>query len=341
MIKDEVDKDITRIKRITPKWLFIILPVAIIIFSILSTGIGAVFIHPLDVLAVLIGTGTEMDTFLIEKYRIPRIVLALLVGAGLSVSGTILQGIIRNPLASPDVIGITKGAGLGAVVVIILFQNSPTFVLPLAAFSGALIIALILYLLVYKQGMQPTTLALGGVALGALCNAGIQYFMIKFPLEINAALIWLTGSLWSSSWEQIYGVFPWIIILLPLSMILVTKLDILNFGDDVAIGLGLRVVRVRLLLLFIAVALAAACVAAIGSIGFVGLIAPHMARKLVGAKHKFLIPISAMTGSLLVVVADSIGRGLIPPKEIPVGIVVAVIGAPYFLYLLRKESKNL
>ncbi|MBU8905408.1 iron chelate uptake ABC transporter family permease subunit [Desertibacillus haloalkaliphilus] len=322
-----------------PKLLLIILPIAIILFSLISTGVGAVFIPPQEVVAVLLGSGNDMNTFLIESYRIPRIVLAILIGAGLAVSGTILQGIIRNPLASPDVIGITKGAGLAAVIVIILFPNSPVYVLPVSAFAGAMAVALILYLMVYKQGIQPTTLALGGVALGAICHAGIQYFMIKYPLEINAALIWLTGSLWSRGWDQIYGVLPWILILLPLTMVLAIKLDILNLGDDVAQGLGESVTKVRLLMLMIAVALAASCVAAVGSIGFIGLIAPHIARKLIGVKHKHLLPISAMIGSLLVVIADAIGRGIVPPKEIPVGIVIAVIGAPYFLYLLR-NSKN-
>ncbi|MUK88235.1 iron chelate uptake ABC transporter family permease subunit [Ornithinibacillus sp. L9] len=325
---------------LTPKKLLVILPIVIILLSIISTGIGAVYIKPWDVFAVLIGTGAEMDTFIIENFRVPRIILALLIGSGLAVSGTILQGLVRNPLASPDVIGITKGAGLAAIIVIILFPKAPSIVLPVAAFAGAMVVAFILFVLVYKQGVQPTTLALGGVALGALCHAGIQYFMIKYPLEINAALIWLTGSLWSSSWEHIIGTLPWIIVLLPLTIFLAIKLDILNLGDDVAQGLGENVTRVRLLMLTIAVALAAACVAAVGSIGFVGLIAPHMARRLVGIKHKYLLPVSALIGSLLVVVADSIGRGLIPPKEIPVGIVIAVIGAPYFLYLLRRERNS-
>ncbi|MFD1737864.1 FecCD family ABC transporter permease [Bacillus salitolerans] len=340
MIKNEANISLVKKKVVTPKLLFILLPIAIIVLSIISTGIGAVFIHPKNVMAVLMGAGTDMDSFIIENYRIPRIILAILVGAGLAVSGTILQGIIRNPLASPDVIGITKGAGLAAVMVIILFPKSPVLALPLAAFGGAMAVACILYLLVYKQGVNPTTLALGGVALGAICHAGIQYFMIKFPLEINAALIWLTGSLWSRGWEHIYGVLPWIIILLPLTIVLAIKLDILNLGDDVAQGLGESVPRIRFMMLMVAVALAAACVAAVGSIGFVGLIAPHMARKLIGVKHKYLIPMAAMMGALLVIVADSIGRGLIPPKEIPVGIVIAVIGAPYFLYLLRKERKS-
>lgn len=316
------------------------LAVLVLLFSIVATGIGAVFITPAEIVSTLIGKGEGNYAFIILNYRLPRIAVALLTGAGLAVSGAILQGIVRNPLASPDVIGLTKGAGLAAIIVIILFPKSPAGVLPIASFAGAALVAVALYLLAYKKGIKPATLALVGIAIGAIAQAGIQYLMIKYPVDVNAALAWLTGSLWGKSWDQVFGLLPWMVALLPLSFLLAIKLDVLNLGDDIAYGLGENVEHLRLLLLAVAVALAGVSVAVVGTIGFVGLIAPHIARQLVGAKHQFLLPAAALIGILLILIADSFGRGLIPPIEIPAGIFTALIGAPYFLFLLRKKRTH-
>lgn len=328
------------IAKIKPSYMLVLLLILCGIFFIISLGIGAVSISPVEVIAAILGRGESNHAFIIENYRLPRIILALLVGSGLAVSGAVLQGIIRNPLASPDVIGFTKGAGLAAAIVILLFPKSPIYMLPVSAFMGAAVVAVVLYLFSYKQGAKPATLALVGIALGALCHAGIQYLMIKFPIGINAALVWLTGSLWGRSWIHVEGLLPWMISLLPLTYILAVKLDILNLGDSVAEGLGENVKRSRLVLLAVAVALAGSCVAVAGSIGFVGLVAPHMARRLVGARHMLLIPVAAMLGSILVLIADTLGRWILLPVEIPAGLITAIIGAPYFLYLLRKETRS-
>ncbi|MFC4558447.1 FecCD family ABC transporter permease [Virgibacillus kekensis] len=306
------------------------------IVAVIATGIGAVFISPMEVVGSLIGTAEKGSNVIIMQYRLPRIVMAILVGAGLGVSGAILQGIIRNPLASPDVIGITKGAGLAAASVVLLAPQAPIIALPLAALFGAAIITIVLYLFAYNRGVNPSTLALVGIALGAICHAGIQFLMVKFPVEINAALIWLTGSLWGKSWNDVLLLLPWILILFPISLMLARRMDILNLGDDVAEGLGEPAKRTRILLLVVAVALAGASVAVVGSLGFLGLIAPHIARQLVGNRHKLLLPMAAVTGMLLLLLADALGRGIAPPSEIPAGIFTAVLGAPYFLYLLRK-----
>ncbi|WP_138418046.1 FecCD family ABC transporter permease [Aquibacillus sediminis] len=321
-------------------YILITLGLVVLVLSVIGTGIGAVYIPPYEIISNLLGNDIGSNQLIIQNYRLPRIVIALLVGAGLSVSGAVLQGIIRNPLASPDVIGITKGAGLSAAIVIILFPKAPIFVLPVAAFLGAACIAILLYLLAYKNGVKPSTLSLVGIALGAICHAGIQYLMVKFPLEVNAALVWLTGSLWGKSWDDVWLLLPWILILLPVTIIMAVKLDILNLGDDVAEGLGERVEVMRMVLLFIAVGLAGSSVAIVGSLGFVGLIAPHIARRLVGNKHHLLLPVSALLGMVLVLIADMLARGLMPPVEIPAGIFTAVIGAPYFLYLLRKMQST-
>ncbi|MFC7063757.1 FecCD family ABC transporter permease [Halobacillus seohaensis] len=316
-------------------WL-VALSILVVVLSFLSVGVGAVYISPSEIFQNFLGAGTGNNDFIIMNFRLPRIFMALLVGVGLGVSGAILQGIIRNPLASPDVIGITKGAGLAAVIVIILFPGLPLIGLPIAAFIGAGVVTAVLYMFAYRQGVQPATLALVGIALGAICQAGIQLLTVKFPLETNVALVWLTGSLWGKDWTDVWLLLPWIVVLLPISIVLASKLDVLSLGDDVAEGLGESVRKARLLLLVIAVLLAAASVAVVGTIGFVGLIAPHIARQLVGNRHSYLLPASALVGMVLLLLADGLGRGILPPTEIPAGIFTAVIGAPYFLFLLRR-----
>ncbi|KUF36750.1 MULTISPECIES: iron ABC transporter permease [Lysinibacillus] len=322
-----------------PKLILPVLLIIIFILSIVSLGLGAIYITPSEIIHNLIGEGTQSQRFILNNYRIPRIIIAIIVGAGLATAGAILQGILRNPLASPDVIGVTKGAGLAAVIIIVLFPTSPIIFLPLSAFIGAAIIAAILMLFVYKKGAQPNTLALVGIALGAICQAGIEYLMIKFPDDVSMTLLWLTGSLWARGWDQVYLLLP-CLILIPILFGLTAKLDILSLGDDIATGLGERSKFLRYILLSVSVILIGVCVATVGSIGFIGLIAPHIARRIVGSKFNVLLPASALFGAILLLVADSLGRGLFPPIEIPAGIITAVIGAPYFLYLLRAERKK-
>lgn len=326
---------IKRKKSMVPFLLLLLMIVAVI-----SIGTGAVFISPREVVEALVGTGTKNHTFIIGEYRLPRIVLGMLAGAGLAVSGAILQGMIRNPLASPDVIGITKGAGLASAIVIFLFPKSPAYWLPVAAFAGAAVVALILFLYTARKRVQPSTLALVGIAIGVICQAGIQYLMVKNPGDVNAALLWMAGSLWGRGWEHVWAVLPWIVFFLPVTLLLAHRLDVLSLGDDVAEGLGENVTGLRVLLLLTSVALAGACVAVVGSIGFVGLLSPHIARRLVGGKHAILLPVAALIGAVLLVAADGFGRWLLPPMEVPVGIVTAVIGAPYFLYLIGREKRR-
>ena len=222
-----------------PKLILPVLLIIIFILSIVSLGLGAIYITPSEIIHNLIGEGTQSQRFILNNYRIPRIIIAIIVGAGLATAGAILQGILRNPLASPDVIGVTKGAGLAAVIIIVLFPTSPIIFLPLSAFIGAAIIAAILMLFVYKKGAQPNTLALVGIALGAICQAGIEYLMIKFPDDVSMTLLWLTGSLWARGWDQVYLLLP-CLILIPILFGLTAKLDILSLGDDIATGLGER-----------------------------------------------------------------------------------------------------
>lgn len=320
-----------------PFMIVILLFLVMLVCVIISIGFGALYIAPGDVIKNLFGISSDYQ-FIIQKYRLARVILAVLAGAGLGVSGAILQGVIRNPLASPDVIGITKGASLSAMVVILIFPAAPLIVLPLSAFAGAGLVAVLLMVFVRKKNARPSTIALVGIALGAICHAGMQYMMVKFPGDVNAALIWVTGSLWGRSWDEIRLLAPWLVLFLPILFLLAAKLDLMSLGDELVDGLGERSARLRFMLIFVAVGLAGSCVAVVGSIGFVGLIAPHIARRLVGTKSKYLLPASGLAGSIILLAADSIGRGLMPPVEIPAGILTAIIGAPYFLYLLKAES---
>lgn len=188
--------------------------------------------------------------------------------------------------------------------------------------------------------MNPATLALIGIGLGAGFQALTEYILTKYPMEANESLVWLAGSLWGKGWDDVYGLLPWMTVLLPTCLLLYRRLDILSLNEEASIGLGMNVRSTRLLLLTLAVALAGAAVATIGAIGFIGLVAPHMARGIFGSRHQYLLPGSMILGSILLVVADTAGRTIRPPIEIPAGILTAIIGVPYFLYLIRRELKE-
>ena len=259
------------------------------------------------------------NDFILNEYRIPRTLLGLLIGSSLAISGSVIQGVIRNPLASPDVIGITKGASLAAVMIIMIFPSAPLFVLPLGSFIGALTISIILSVLISKFDVKGSKLALIGLAIGAICTAIVQFLLIRNPLDANNALLWLTGSLYGHNIVNFYSLLPW-----------------LNLGDHVAIALGARVKILKMILLVLAVMLAGASIAVVGGISFLGLIAPHIARQLVGHKNIHVIIMSGLVGAILLTFGDGLARGIQPPLDIPVGVVIAIIGAPYFLFLLRK-----
>lgn len=309
---------------------------------IFHVGYGEYFIPPLAVVKTLLGleTGNPEYAFIIQTLRLPRALVALLVGMGLAVSGGILQGLTRNPLAAPDIIGINAGASLAAVAVIILFPGLPIWILPLVAFSGALVVALLIYTLAWDQGSSPIRLILVGIGIAAIATA-LTTILITFG-EINSvsqALVWMTGSVYGRSWEHLWPLLPWLGTCLPLAMLWGRDLNTLNLGDSVARGLGSQVERQRGLLLILSVALAGAAVATAGAIGFVGLVAPHIARQLVGPSHEGLIPTTALMGGMIVVLSDLFGRILFAPIELPCGVIIAAIGAPYFLFLLYR-SRN-
>lgn len=321
-----------------------LLAVLIVIIFIVSMNTGFMRLSPLDVLHTLLGEGTKQQNLILFDFRLPRIVISLLIGAGFAVSGSILQGLSRNALAEPSTLGINAGAGF-AVLIFISFVPAttagPIFVLPLLALAGAALTATLIYFLSYRRadGLSPTRLILIGIAVGA----GIYAFQLILSLRLDPqnyqfVAIWLAGKIWGGDWRFVLALLPWILILLPFAFYKARVLNVLNLGDETSKGLGMPLERERLLLLAAAVALAGACVSVSGGIGFVGLIAPHLARRLVGPRHQIMLPAAALIGALLLLTADTIGRWILQPTEIPTGIVVAIIGAPYFLYLLAKSK---
>lgn len=321
----------------------LMLVVLTLVAMVLSVAQGEYPIPPLDVLKTILGLETSNPDypFIINTLRLPRTLVAFLVGMGLAISGTILQGLSRNPLADPGIIGLNAGASLAAVSLIVLIPSAPLFALPWSAFGGALVIALLIYLLAWDKGSSPIRLILIGVGLDAIARA-VTTLIITFG-EINVvsqALVWLAGSVYGRSWEHVVSLLPWLLVLVPLAFLLAQQLNVLNLGDDVAKGLGSAVEWQRGLLLLISVALAGVSVATAGTISFVGLIAPHLGRMLVGPTHEGLIPTSAIMGGMIVVVADLIGRTLFAPIELPCGVITAAVGAPYFLYLLIRQRQQ-
>jgi iron complex transport system permease protein len=310
---------------------------------VMNVGRGEYPISPLDIVKTILGldTGNPDHQFVIQNLRLPRTLVAFMVGIALAISGTIFQGLTRNPLADPGIIGINAGASLAAVVVIVVFPSAPIYTLPLSAFAGALLMAILIYSLAWNNGSSPILLILMGVGLSAIASA-ITSLMITFGeiYDVSNALVWLAGSVYGRTWEQVFSLLPWLIVFVPMALILARHLNALNLGDDVAKSLGSQVEWQRGLLVLVGVALAGAGVATAGNIGFIGLIAPHLGRQLVGATHEALIPTSALLGGMIVVMADLLGRTLFAPIEIPCGVVTAAIGAPYFLYLLIRNRKK-
>jgi iron complex transport system permease protein len=315
------------------------LGVLAVVLSVYSLSVGATAVSLGDVVRALTGHVTGDASRIVIDFQLPRVLLCWLVGIALAVSGAALQGVIRNPLAAPDVIGVTKGAGFAGMLLLIAIPTAPAALVAPAAFVGGVVAAVLVYVFAYRRGATPARIALVGIAVSAAFEAGIRFMLVRDPLNVNASLIWLTGSLFGRSMTSVYEILPWVVVLVPLLVMWARRLDVLGLGDDLAAGLGEPVERTRRLVLLTAVALASVSVSVAGTIGFVGLIAPHMARRVFGGRHLSSLPAAGLFGVLLMIVADMIGRGLVPPLEIPAGLVTAVIGGPYFLYLLVKTGK--
>lgn len=314
---------------------------ALIFAMIWSLSAGAVPISWSVIFNTLFDLEGPKQDYIILKSRLPRMLLALLTGGCLAISGVIIQALLRNPLASPKIIGINSGAALAVCLMVLLLPDLSMAYLPLAAALGACVAATIVYLGAELGHASPARLALIGIAVGFLFDAGVNYILVTSPpYQFSTPLVWLTGSLWSRGWAHLGLVWHVLTALGFAGVILSYRLDLIRLGDAHATGLGVNVRVERLLLLAIATLLAAFSVSVVGVLGFVGLMSPHLGRSLVGGRHRILLPVSMLIGMVLVVFADAAGRMIAPPIEISAGILTALFGAPFFVFILIKSTKR-
>ncbi|WP_051541981.1 FecCD family ABC transporter permease [Clostridium lundense] len=316
---------------------------------LLSTSIGQKYIPIFKVIEVLLGNGEGGDSLIINTIRLPRTLGAFLVGASLGISGAILQGVVKNPLAAPNIIGITDSGSVGALVFLTLFtdpkNNSLTtsiFYMPVFAFVGALLSVMLIYFLAYKKGVTPYRLIFIGIAISGAAKALTSILIINGPvIFIKEAQLWITGTVYGTSWTNVKLLFIWLSCIYLITLIYIRELNVQSLDDSISTGLGNAVEKNRFILMILSAALASGAVAVGGGISFVGLIAPHICRKLTNSSFEYITPLSALIGGIIVVLSDIAARTLFFPLDLPVGIFTAAIGAPFFIYLLIKNHKSL
>lgn len=314
-----------------------LLVVAVLAFAV-GISVGDFPIPLADVFPAMIGQGNADSDFIVRVLRMPRALTGLLVGMAFGLSGAIFQWLARNPLASPDIIGITAGASAAAVFVIVT-ATATTAVVAFGALGGAVVTAAAIYVLAYRRGVTGYRLVLVGIGIGAMLTAVTSYLLTRAEInDAQRATVWLTGSLNGRGWDHVVPVALALGLLVPVTLAMTARLRALQLGDDVARGLGVAVEKSRLVLILCAVALAAVATASAGPIAFVALVAPQIARRLVGGGSVALLP-SALMGACIVLVADIIARRALAPTEFPVGIVTAIVGAPYLLWLLARANR--
>ncbi len=314
--------------------IFILLFIASFFFSV---GNGAVKISPIGIIKSILYEKDTVNYQIIWNVRLPRTIVAALVGICLALSGAILQGVMRNPLAGPNIIGVSSGGGFFALIILILFPRY-YYLVPVGAFIGALSATLFIYSLAWKEGVLPTRLVLAGVAVSSLFSAGTNGLMTFFPDRVHGVLGFMVGGLSAITWTDVRMILPYALLGILLILFLPDKLNILMLGDEVATGLGIDVEKTRFIFIIISSLLAGAAVSVVGLLGFVGLIVPHMARLFIGSDYRYLFPGSIFFGASMVMICDTLSRVLFAPAEIPVGIIMSGLGAPFFLYLLRKKE---
>lgn len=311
---------------------FVILAVGGFFISILLGSAEITFNNVINLYYGEVGTKEQI----LLNIRLPRTIVAALVGMSLAVSGGVLQGIMKNPLADPHIIGISSGAGLCGIFVLLSYPEAINFVTPIA-FIGAMGAAVLIYILAYKGGIRPVRMILAGVAVSAFLGAGISAMLIFYSDRVQSALLFMVGGLSARSWPHVEIILPYAALGVFFAILGARTLNILQLGDESAKSLGVSVEKSRLFLTATAALLAASAVSVAGLLGFIGLIVPHAARLLIGSDFKKLIPASALLGAATLTIADTVARVAFSPTELPVGILTAILGAPFFLYLLRRE----
>jgi iron complex transport system permease protein len=318
-------------------WRWVVLVATLVVASLLALAVGTVNIPPLEIWHALTGANHSMASIIVRNLRAPRVALAILVGAGLGMSGAALQGTMRNPLAEPYLLGVSGGAAVGAVLASAAGLGAA--LLPLAAFAGAIVAVVAAFAVAHAAGARgdPRVLLMAGVVVGAFANSGIMVMLANAqPNAVRNALWWMMGSVADGTWSQIAILFAYVLAGGLLLVLLGRHIDVLALGEDTAAGLGLNVDASIRRVFLLASLIAAATVAAAGLVGFVGLVVPHIVRATGVRRHRPLLVGSALTGATLVVLADLLARILRPPAELPLGAVTALIGVPFFLIKLRR-----
>jgi len=328
----------TKHEKIKKKAILVIFICLSIMSFFISIGNGAVKISFSEIINAIFFEEATVNYQIIWNVRLPRTIVASLVGTCLALSGSILQGVMRNPLASPNIIGVSAGAGLMTLIILIILPNY-YFLAPLGAFVGALLATLFIYFLAWQKGAGPNRIILAGVAVSSLLGAGNNAIMTFYPDKVSGIIGFMVGGLSATNWQDVITIFPYAVVGMILILLIQNKLNILMLGDEVATGLGITVERTRFLFIIISSLLAGAAVSVVGLLGFVGLIVPHMTRLFIGSDYRYLLPATIFTGSFVVVICDTLARTMFAPVEIPVGIIMSALGAPFFLYLLRRKAE--
>ncbi|WP_232696636.1 FecCD family ABC transporter permease [Brevibacillus daliensis] len=322
-------------------WVSVIFAFLTVIVAVISLGMGEMNIHPIDVVKVFLGMGSEQHALIVQQFRLPRIVIAILVGASLAAAGSIMQGIVRNPLAAPDILGISGGASVAAVAFLLWFETSSITWLPPIAFLGATLATLLLYVVAWKKGVTPFRLVLIGVGIKIAASAIVTVLIMFSPFMLqNKAVLWLTGSIYGVDWSDVIMILPWSAGLILLAGLLGRRVNIQHLGDDIAVSVGSRLQIDRFLLLIICAALTGTAVSVGGEISFVALLAPHIAKQIIGPSFGGVLVVSTFIGSIIMLVADLIGRVAFAPVDVPVGVFTSAVGAPFFIYLLYKNRNR-
>ena len=311
--------------------------ILILLIFIFST-VGSVNLSFNEIILALIKNDNKVVVTIVYHMRFPRNILAVLVGASLAVSGCLLQAVMKNPLADPGITGVSSGASVFAIFILLLFPKY-TAILPMIAFLGGAFACILVYLMAWKNGLNPMRVVLAGVAINSILGGVISLLTTMYSDRIQSALLWLNGSLASKTWNDTKIIAIYSLIGLILSLFCIRGANVLSLGDDTAINLGFNVAKTRIILSAISVFLAGTCTAIVGVISFVGLIVPHIGRMIIGSDHKYLIPFSMVLGGSVLLIADTISRTILGAVELPVGVVMSILGGPFFLYLLKRREK--
>jgi len=320
----------------------VLVAAVILVFAVLfSIMIGTIQFSVHEFMSMLKGDCQgDLINQIIYNVRMPRVFTGIFVGMNLAVAGALLQGILRNPLASPNIIGVNAGAGLAAVIIMTILPGQ-IGAIPFAAFSGALLATLLVYLLTTSSGGSSTVhIVLAGIAVSNLLTAVTSGLMMIHSDVLEVTYSWLLGSLSGRSWTAVNTIWPYSLVALTAALFISPKVNLFGLGDEVASSVGLPIRLYRIVIMLIAAVLAGSAVSVAGTIGFVGLIAPHSARLLIGSDYRYLVPLSAILGAVLLILSDTIARTVFQPVELSVGIITAILGAPFFLMLLYKEGKS-